>query len=201
MFWLWLVLFIQKYECSDSFILIWFLSYFPGDHFSWGPNFLGTKFPGDQISWGPNFSGTKFLRDQKGAGSRFLGPKFLAEPNFLGTKKVRGPNEFGDHFSYCSLLVRLKILHLNQREKLYKKYFFIITYNIFWIVHKSIYMLHLKLEFSPDNVKNCWCWHSWDPYPPYIDKHRQWGHLSSPKICRHLKWMVPNVVFYSQKTR
>ena len=35
----------------------------------------GIKFPGDQISWGPNFS---------------------------GTKKVRGPNEVGDHFS-CSL--------------------------------------------------------------------------------------------------
>ena len=39
-------------------------------------NFLGTKFLGDQISWGPNF---------------------------LGTKKVRGPNEIRDHFSYSPL--------------------------------------------------------------------------------------------------
>ena len=39
---------------------------------------------GAQISRGPNF----------------LGPKFLGWPTFSGTKRVRGPNEIGDHFSY-----------------------------------------------------------------------------------------------------
>ena len=41
--------------------------------FMQGPSFLEPKFVRDQISWGPNF---------------------------LGTKKVRGPNEIGDHFSH-----------------------------------------------------------------------------------------------------
>ena len=40
------------------------------------PNFLGPTFHGDQTAWGQNF---------------------------LGTKKVRGPNEIGDHFSYSLL--------------------------------------------------------------------------------------------------
>ena len=40
------------------------------------PTFVGPKFLGAQISWGPNFS---------------------------GTRKVRGLNEIGDHFSYGQL--------------------------------------------------------------------------------------------------
>ena len=43
----------------------------------WGPNF-----------WGPNFSGTKFPRAQISQG-----------PNFLGPKKLRGPNDFGAQLS------------------------------------------------------------------------------------------------------
>ena len=30
----------------------------------------------------------------------FVGTKFLGDPKFSGTKKFRGPNEIGDHFSY-----------------------------------------------------------------------------------------------------
>ena len=42
----------------------------------------------------PNFLGPKYL------GAKFLGYQFSWGPNFLGTKKVKGPNEIGDHFSY-----------------------------------------------------------------------------------------------------
>ena len=42
---------------------------------------------------GPTFLGPKFLEDQISRGSNFLGPK-----------KVRGPNEIGDHFSYIQSL-------------------------------------------------------------------------------------------------
>jgi hypothetical protein len=44
-------------------------------------------------------------------------------------------------------------------------------------------------------TKNCWRRHSWDPYPPSIGKRRQWGHPSPPRTCRHLKWMVPKLIF------
>ena len=32
--------------------------------------------------------------------SKLLGDQICQRPKFLGTKKVRGPNEIGDHFSY-----------------------------------------------------------------------------------------------------
>ena len=38
--------------------------------------------------------GPTFLR------SKFFWAQISRGPNFLGTKKVRGPNEIGDHFSY-----------------------------------------------------------------------------------------------------
>ena len=124
MFWLYDLYYSTRstYVSSDSFILIWFLSYlanFYGDHFSWRPNFLETKFPGDQISWGPNFPGTKFPRDQISRDQisrrqNLLGTKKVWGPNFWGqnfweTKKVRGHNEFGDHFSYSRKLTWLTI--------------------------------------------------------------------------------------------
>ena len=34
------------------------------------------------------------------AGTKLLGAQISRGPNFLGPKKVRGPNEIRDHFSY-----------------------------------------------------------------------------------------------------
>ena len=60
----------------------------------WAPRSLGPAWKSHVMIFvqGPIFSGPIFLRDQTSWG-----------PNFLGTKKVRGPNEIGDHFS-CSLI-------------------------------------------------------------------------------------------------
>ena len=44
----------------------------------------------------PNFMGLNL-------GSNFLGSKFLGAQISWGPKKVRGPNEIGDHFSYSRI--------------------------------------------------------------------------------------------------
>ena len=58
-----------------------------------------------------------------------------------------------------------------------------------------LYLLHLKF------VKNCWCRHSWDPYPPSIGKHRQWGHPSPLKHADVLNgWSLSIVEKYLIQT-
>jgi hypothetical protein len=64
---------VEKYGAQD----IWAPHESHHIAFSWGVI----------ISLGPNFSGSKFNQISQG-------------PNFVGIKKVRSPNEIGDHFNY-----------------------------------------------------------------------------------------------------
>ena len=100
------ILFFHTYTCFSRLYwngpdLIWAPDVF-GPQKIWSPRGLGpawkshvmifmrgSNFLGEQISQRPNFLGSKFLGDQISWG-----------PLFLGTKKVRGPDEIGDHFSY-----------------------------------------------------------------------------------------------------
>ena len=47
-----------------------------------------------------------------------LGAQISQRPNFLGTKKVKGPNEIGDHFSYSPEIKCTAHIALSNRPKI-----------------------------------------------------------------------------------
>ena len=51
--------------------------------------------------------------------------------------------------------------------------------------------INQKLNFVPDNFKNCWRRQPQNPSPLASANIGPWGHPSPPKTCRRLKWMVP----------
>ena len=62
----------------------------------WAPDFFGP-----QEIWSPSKFGPSIKKpcDDFRVGTKFIGVHTSWGPNFSGTKKVRGPNEIGDHFS------------------------------------------------------------------------------------------------------
>ena len=74
----------------------------------WAPDFFGPKEIWSREIWSPRNLVPKKFGPQEikmpyndfHAGSKLLGEQISPGPNFLGTKKVTGPNEIGDHFSY-----------------------------------------------------------------------------------------------------
>ena len=63
--------------------------------------------------------------------TKFLWTQIYWGPNFLGTKKVKGPNEIGDHFSYSQFwqsensykLCLLSRLHIHSRTRYVRNWF------------------------------------------------------------------------------
>ena len=73
----------------------------------WPLTFLVPKTFGPRESWAPKkFSSCmKIIIWHFHARTSILGAQISLGPNFLGTKKVRGQNEIGDHFSYSQALL------------------------------------------------------------------------------------------------
>ena len=96
---------IQMTSIEDFRLIIWAITEIISD-LIWASDFFGSReiwslrYLVPKTFWSPHenhymtFSG----RSQTSWGLNFLGP------NFSVTSKFRGPNEMGDHFSYCHYL-------------------------------------------------------------------------------------------------
>ena len=70
--------------------------------FIWAPDFFGSREIRSPRNLGPTKvrSCMKMLCNDFHAGIKLFRAQISRGPNFLGTKKDRGPNEIRDHFSY-----------------------------------------------------------------------------------------------------
>ena len=90
---------------------------------------------------------------------KLLGTLIFWELNILWTKKVRGPNEVGDHFSYSQFVAyfhsKKKIHFPNIKENNYINFFLYFMFRLFFIADTSMcYFAHFAHKTRKNTLKS-----------------------------------------------